>query len=346
VTVRRRPGAGSSAPRQGGAVERNGDAFDQLSPPAGRAGDHHHPDRGDADFHDPAFLTRRSHLNLCRSLHDRRDPPEDPRRLRSDRSIPVQYAKYLYQLAQGNLGVSISQREPVSDVILETLPWTLLLAGSSLVLSVLLAVPLGVLAVWQRGRSSDLLVRATTVITGALFVPWVALVLMNFFGRRLNWFPIGGAKSPLAEPGWPTVVDELRHLALPVAVLTLTNLGPFVLFLRTSMVEVLQEDYIRTARAKGAVERRVLLRHGLRNALMPFATLVGLRLGFLVSGAILVETVFAYPGVGRLVFRAVQQHDYPVLQGAFLMLAVTVVGFNLLTDLVYGMLDPRIRYGG
>jgi peptide/nickel transport system permease protein len=169
---------------------------------------------------------------------------------------------------------------------------------------------------------------------------------MNIFGRKLNWLPIGGAQDPIVAPGLATWIDRIEHLALPVAVLTLTNLGPFVLFLRTSMVDVLQEDYIRTARAKGVIERRVLLRHGLRNALMPFATLIGLRLGFVVGGAILVETVFAYPGVGRLIFRAVQQHDYPVLQGAFLMLAVTVVVFNLVTDIVYGILDPRIRHGG
>ena len=259
--------------------------------------------------------------------------------------IPVQYAKYLFQVAQGNLGVSISERASVTDVMMNALPWTLLLTGSSLLVTVALSVPLGVFTVWWRGRGVDLLVRAATVTTGALFVPWVALVLMNFFGRGLNWFPIGGATDPLVAGGGERLLDVLRHLALPVFVLSLTNLGPFVLFLRTSMMEVMGEDYVRTARAKGVVERWVVLGHAFRNALMPLVTLIGLRLGFLVSGAILVETVFAYPGIGRLIFRSVQQHDYPVLQGAFLMLAATVVGFNLLTDLIYGMLDPRIRHG-
>lgn len=262
-----------------------------------------------------------------------------------DQPIPIQYGKYLYQLAQGNFGMSISQRAPVIDVIADALPWTLLLAGSSLVVSLLVSIPLGLLTVFQQGRISDVVIRAVTVTLGALFIPWVALIVMNFFGRELNWFPIGGATDPEGGNGWAKVVDIARHLVLPCLVLALTNLGPYVLFLRTSMVEVMQEDYVRTGRAKGVAERRVVLVHAFRNALIPFVTVVGLRLGFLVSGAVLTETVFAYPGIGRLIFRSVQQHDYPVLQGAFLMLALTVVLFNLVTDLIYGVLDPRITYG-
>ncbi len=262
-----------------------------------------------------------------------------------DRPIPIQYGKYLYQMAQGNFGVSISQRAPVDDVIADALPWTLLLAGSSLVVTLLISIPLGLLTVYRQGRVSDVIIRAATVTLGALFIPWVALMVMNFFGRELNWFPIGGATDPEGGEGWSKVVDVLKHLVLPCLVLAITNLGPYVLFLRTSMVEVMQEDYVRTGRAKGVAERRVVLIHAFRNALIPFVTVVGLRLGFLVSGAVLTETVFAYPGIGRLIFRSVQQHDYPVLQGAFLMLALTVVLFNLITDLVYGALDPRIIYG-
>jgi peptide/nickel transport system permease protein len=262
-----------------------------------------------------------------------------------DRPIPIQYGKYLLQLAQGNFGVSISQRAPVIDVIANALPWTLLLAGSSLVVTLLVSIPLGLLTVFQQGKVSDVIIRAATVTLGALFIPWVALMVMNFFGRELNWFPIGGATDPEGGEGWRKVVDILKHLALPCMVLSITNLGPYVLFLRTSLVEVMQEDYVRTGRAKGVTERRVVLIHAFRNALIPFVTVVGLRLGFLVSGAVLTETVFAYPGIGRLIFRSVQQHDYPVLQAAFLMLALTVVLFNLITDLIYGALDPRITYG-
>jgi len=276
-------------------------------------------------------------------------PPEVRQRLLADfgldQPLPVQYVKYIFQLLHGNLGVSFSERAPVSQVILDALPWTLLLTGSSLLLTLLLAVPLGILAVRYRGKNFDAIVRGTTITMGALFVPWVALLLMNFFGRNLNWFPIGGATNPTRSAGQLPIIDVLRHLALPVFTLALTSLGPYILFLRTSMVEIMQDDYVRTARAKGVIERRVLLVHAFRNALIPLVTLVGLRLGFLVGGAVLAETVFAYPGVGRLIFRSVQQHDYPVLQGAFLMLAVTVVLFNLLTDLVYGLLDPRISYG-
>ncbi|HVX29104.1 MAG TPA: ABC transporter permease [Nitrolancea sp.] len=262
-----------------------------------------------------------------------------------DKPVPVQYAKYLLQLAQGNFGVSFSERAPVTHVILSALPWTLLLTGTSVLLTLLLAIPLGILTVMHRGKVFDLLIRGVTVATGALFIPWVSLIALNFFGLHLKWFPIGGAETPVLNPGDSRVLDVIRHLILPVLVLTLTSLGPYVLFLRTSLVEVMETDYVRTARAKGVVERRVLLSHAFRNALIPLVTVVGLRLGFLVGGAVLAETVFAYPGVGRLIFRSVQQHDYPVLQGAFLMLAITVVLFNLLTDLLYGFLDPRIRYG-
>ncbi len=262
-----------------------------------------------------------------------------------DKPLPIQYLKYLTQLAHGNLGISFSERAPVTHVIMDALPWTLLLTGSAVVLTLLLAIPLGLLTVMRRGQAFDLVIRATTVTMGSLFVPWVALVLLNFLGLHLKWFPIGGAMDPVLNPGQSRQVDILRHLALPVFVLTLTGLGPYILFLRTSMVEVMSEDYVRTARAKGVAERRVILVHAFRNALMPLVTVIGLRLGFLVSGAVLAETVFAYPGVGRLIFRSVQQHDYPVLQGAFLMLAVTVVVFNLITDVVYGFLDPRISYG-
>ena len=188
----------------------------------------------------------------------------------------------------------------------------------------------------HRGRVFDLLIRGITITTGALFIPWVSLVALNFFGLHLNWFPIGGAIPPVLNPGQSQAPDVVQHLILPVVVLTFTSLGPYVLFLRTSMVEVMETDYVRTARAKGVIERRVLPSHAFRNALIPLVTVIGLRLGFLVGGAVLAETVFAYPGVGRLIFRSVQQHDYPVLQRAFLMLAVTVVLFNLLTDLLYG----------
>jgi len=262
-----------------------------------------------------------------------------------DQPIPIQYAKYLFQLVQGNLGVSISQRAPVSSVIADALPWTLLLAGSSLLLTVVISIFLGLVTIFRRGGPTDLIIRASTVTLGALFIPWVALMVMYFFGRQLNWLPIGGATDPQAEGSSEKIVDILRHLILPCLVLTLTNLGPLVLFLRTSMVEIMHDDFIRTARARGLSEKKVILIHAFRNALIPFATVVGLRLGFMVSGAVLTETVFAYPGIGRLIFRSVQQHDYPVLQGAFLMLAITVVFFNLLTDLVYGVLDPRIKYG-
>jgi peptide/nickel transport system permease protein len=260
-----------------------------------------------------------------------------------DQSLPVQYVKYLGQLLQGNLGVSFSQGIDVTDALLAMLPWTLLLVGGALVVTVLLGIPLGVLAAARAGGVLDRVVQIIAVTGQSLFVPSIGILLLYVFGLRLGWFPIGGAYTDGAYGGeW--YLSVLSHLVLPCLSLVLVQLGNYVLTVRSTLIEALGEDYITLARANGLPHRRVLWKHALRNALLPTTTLIGLQICLhLVGGVILIETVYAYPGIGRGIYEAVTRLDFPVLQGAFLLLAVVVVVVNMLTDIVYGALDPRVK---
>lgn len=254
----------------------------------------------------------------------------------------TQYVKYLDQLLHGNLGQSFTQSQPVSSVLMARLPWTLLLTGSALVLTVLVGVPLGVIAATHAGAAMDRLVQTAGVVGQSLFVPSVGIFLLFFLGLRLKLLPIGGAYDENAYgAGW--YLSVLQHLALPCLSLVLVSLGSYVLTMRATLIDSLGEEYCLLARSKGVSERTVVWRHALRNALLPTTTLLGLQLGFLVGGAVLTETIFAYPGVGRAIYEAVTQLDYPVLQGSFVLLAGTVVLANMLTDLAYGLLDARVR---
>ncbi|WP_434740835.1 ABC transporter permease [Micromonospora sp. SH-82] len=259
-----------------------------------------------------------------------------------DRPLWEQYVSYLRELTQGNFGISFRQIQPVTDILVDRLPWTLMLAGTAFLVTIAIGIPIGVYAAVHRGRWPDKVLQAAGIGGHALFVPSVAMLLLVYLGAQLGWFPIGGAIDPDTR-GFAAYLSLAHHLVLPVASLVLVQLGPYALTLRTNMIEVLGEDYIRAARARGLSTRRRVWKHGLRNAILPALTLMGLQLGTLVGGAVLTETVFAYPGVGRLIFEAVGQRDYPVLQGAFIMLAVTVVVANTLTDLLYAVLNPRIR---
>lgn len=259
-----------------------------------------------------------------------------------DEPLLVQYVTYLGQLLQGNLGISFRQNTPVLDILLERLPWTLLLTGSSLVVTLLVGVPLAVAAARRQGSTVDRAVQVGGVVGQSLFVPTVGILLLYVFGVWLGWLPIGGAMANDVY-GLAAYGSILAHLVLPGLSLVLLQLGPYVLFLRTSLIEALSEDYANVARSKGVSETKVVWVHALRNALLPTVTLVGLQLGFLVGGSVLTETIFAYPGIGRAIYESVGQLDFPVMQGAFVLLAATVVVANLLTDLTYGLLDPRVR---
>jgi peptide/nickel transport system permease protein len=260
-----------------------------------------------------------------------------------DRPLLVQYVDYLAQLVHGNLGVSLRESVPVAQILSERVPWTLILTGSSMLVTLLVGVPLGVLAATRARGVVDRLVQVGGVVGQSLFVPSVGVFLLYVFGLTLGWFPIGGAMDTDVTGQVAAFLSMLHHLVLPCLSLMLVQLGPYVLTLRATLVESLGEDYCDLARAKGVPERTVVWKHALRNALLPTTTLAGLQLGFLMGGAVLTETIYAYPGLGRAIYENVARLDFPVLQGAFLLLAATVVAANLVTDLAYGFLDPRVR---
>jgi peptide/nickel transport system permease protein len=209
---------------------------------------------------------------------------------------------------------------------------------------VAVGIPLGVIAASRRGGLWDRFVQVVAVTGQSVFVPSLGILLLYVLGLQLNWFPIGGAYTDGAYGGeW--YLSVLSHLVLPCLSLMFAQLGAYVLTMRSSLMDSLGEDYVVLAQANGLPHRRVLWKHALRNALLPTTTLLGLQLGFVVGGAVLIETVYAYPGIGRGIYEAVTQLDFPVLQGAFLLLAVTVVVVNMVTDIVYGVLDPRVKVG-
>jgi len=259
-----------------------------------------------------------------------------------DKSLIVQYFLYLKQMLKGDLGYSFIHRTPVTHVILSRLPWTLLLMGLTQLFTMFIGVPLGVFAGYKKGSIIDHLINAFTIFGISIFIPWLGITLLYFFGYQIPIFPIGGAYTPGVE-GFTLFKDVVMHLVLPVLTLTLIYLANYVLYMRSSMIDVLSEDYIRTARSKGVKEKQVVWKHAVRNALIPTVTMAGLLLGRMVSGAVLTETIFSFPGVGRMIYEAVGQQDFPVLQGAFLILAVSVITMNILTDLVYAYLDPRVK---
>lgn len=259
-----------------------------------------------------------------------------------DRPLVEQYVTYIAQLLHGNLGYSFTQSIPVTDVLLQRLPWTLLLSLVTVIITLAVGIPLGVWAAARNGGVFDRTVQLAGVFGQSVFIPSFGIVLLIVFGVILRWSPIGGAYDTTAY-GIAWYGSVATHLVLPACTLAISQLGSYVLTLRTTLIDCLHQDYVEVARAAGFTERRILWRHALRNALLPTTTLLGLQLGFLVGGAVLTETMFAYPGIGRGIFEAVTQLDYPVLQGAFLMLAVSVVVANTATDIAYGLLDPRVR---
>ncbi|WP_273688579.1 ABC transporter permease [Ketogulonicigenium vulgare] len=259
-----------------------------------------------------------------------------------DQPLTTQYVAYMRELAQGNLGVSFLRSQPVTTVLFERLPWTLLLTSSALIFTILLGIPLGVLAATRARGWADRAVQVVGIVGQSIFVPSIGILLLYTLGLMAGLFPIGGAVNPRAV-GFDRYLSIAHHMVLPCMTLVLSSLAGYVLTLRSTLIETLGEEYCDLARAKGASERRVVWKHALRNALLPTTTLIGLQLGFLVGGAVLTETIYAYPGIGRAIYEAVGQMDFPVLQGAFVLLAATVVVANLLTDLLYGILDPRVR---
>ena len=261
-----------------------------------------------------------------------------------DRPLVVQYGSYLSGLVRGDLGWSIAQNSPVSTLIARRLPWTLLLMGSALALSSVISFLAGVAAAWRRGGVVDRALIVTLSTARAIPEYAMASVMLVCFAVLLPWFPQSGAQTAFARypSTYAAVSDVVRHLALPLAALTVGLAGNKFLIVRNTVVSTLGEDYMLLARAKGLPPRLLKYRHSGRNALLPFLTALGVQAGFAVGGSLFVETVFAYPGMGTLVSGAVTARDYPVLQGSFVVLALVVLVANLLVELAYSSVDPRV----
>lgn len=266
-----------------------------------------------------------------------------------DQSLPRQYVRYLGRMAQGDLAYSFSLRRPIGELLAVAVPNTLLLAGTALAVDFLLGAAVGLYQAARARRRADVVLGNVTLFLHSVPTFWMALLLLLLFGEHLRWFPVGGREDVVLHSSlrWlPRLGDIAWHLALPALTLGLVGAGGTARYQRAALLEVIGQDFIRTARAKGLRERRVWLVHALRNALLPMITLLGLALPFLLTGAVLVETVFSWPGMGRLAADAIFARDYPVVTATALLASVMVVLGSLVADVLYAVADPRIRLSG
>ena len=265
-----------------------------------------------------------------------------------DKPLYVQYFDWLVRLLHLDFGLSMSaDSRPVMDKILERLPLTLGMNVASLALTLIIAVPVGVFSAVRKNSVMDKLVTVLVFIGFAMPSFWLALMLMMFFGIELNWLPLSGITS-LDYPNmslWGKICDVTRHLALPITVYTVGSLAGMSRYMRACMLEVLEQDYMLTARAKGLPESTVIWRHGMRNALLPLITLLGLSVPGLIGGSVIIESIFALPGLGQLFYGAVMARDYTLIMGNLVLGAVLTLLGNVLADVFYGIADPRIRTG-
>ena len=255
-----------------------------------------------------------------------------------NKPMVVRYLIWLNRVAQGDLGKSVRDGRPVLGVLLQKLPVTIELAFVSMLVSWLIAIPAGVMAAWRRGTALDY--TATTVALAGLSIPnfWLGIMLIYLFAVNLRWLPPSGYVEPWTDP-----VRNLTLMILPATVLGTALAALVMRLLRSSMLEVLGTEFVRTAHAKGLSDRVVILRHALKNAMIPVATVMGLQLGGLLGGAVITETIFAVPGIGRLAIESILTRDYPMVQGVVLFSAVAIVFVNFAVDIIYSLLDPRIR---
>lgn len=282
--------------------------------------------------------------------------PEEIVRLRKvlglDQGIHIQYVKFLGRLVTGDLGISLSSNDPVARLIAERLPATIELTLAAMCVALAVAIPAGVISAIRKYSALD----AASTIGSMLGVSmpnfWLGVMLIFLFALRLGWLPASGRGEPVLAGVWTLVSTgnpaglalAVQHLILPALTLGTALAAVVTRLMRSSMLEVIGQDFIRTARAKGLRGNRVVMHHALRNALIPVVTVVGLEFGALLGGAIITETIFAWPGIGRLAIRAIVQRDFPVVQGVVLMIAVVRITANLAVDVVYALIDPRIRY--
>jgi peptide/nickel transport system permease protein len=275
--------------------------------------------------------------------------PQDYERLRKiyglDDPVYIQYWKWLWQLILLNPGYSREYGQPVNEIILPALKNTLVLTISAVVIGKVLAILLGIFSAVRQYSIGDYILTAITFISYSVPAFWLGLMLIILFSVKLGWLPTSGiTNSDLVAGSWEAWWDYLKHMILPVAVLAISEIIQVQRFMRSSLLEVLRQDYLTTARAKGLSEQVVIGRHALKNALIPVVTIIAVTMPRVVGGSTVVETVFAYPGMGRLLFTSIMANDYVVAMTVVMIIAVTVVFFNLLADVIYGWLDPRIRY--
>jgi peptide/nickel transport system permease protein len=263
-----------------------------------------------------------------------------------DRSLAQQLGLYLWNLAHGNLGFSFANRQPVFDLILDRARLTLLLMLPALILAAMLGIFLALAAAPRAGSIYDSAITALSLVGYSIPIFWLGQLLVILFAIKLKWLPAQGMITLRNTPtGWAAVLDVAWHLVLPALSVTIFYVAIVARVARASVLETLSQDYVLTARAKGLGKGAVLWRHVLPNSLIPVVTVIGYNFGYSLTGAILVETVFAWPGLGNLFITSIGNRDYPVLQGIFLFTAMTVVVANVATDLLYGVLDPRVRVG-
>ena len=282
-------------------------------------------------------------VDLMLAQADRVGDPQLRRELETEyglnRSVARQYVGWLGELARGDLGQSLHTRRPVADELKRRVPLTAELGVLALLVSLVIAIPVGVISAVRQDQPIDYLVRGTAILILAVPGFWVALLVITFGARWFGWAPPVSYTSPVEN-----LANNIKIMWLPALILGVNLTGGVIRFTRTALLEVMRQDYIRTAWAKGLRERTVVSRHALKNALIPVVTIVGLELPLLIGGAVITETVFNLPGVGRYVVDSFNNLDYPIAQGVTLLLAVTVVLANLAVDLTYAYLDPRIRY--
>ena len=261
------------------------------------------------------------------------------KKLGLDQPLPIQYVNWLAKALRGDLGRSTRNKQPVSETLIQRLPVSIELAFVSIIIAAAIAVPLGILAATRVNSGWDLTASLLSVIGLALPNFWLGILMIWLFAVKLKWLPASGYTSLFEDP-----VAGLRHMIMPALALGAGASAGLMRHVRSSLLEVLRDDYIRTARAKGLQERRVLLRHALKNSLIPVVTVMGLTLGGLMGGSLIVESIFLVPGVGSLLVTAIFHRDFPVIQAGAMILALFVISINLGVDLLYAILDPRIRY--
>lgn len=280
---------------------------------------------------------------------DPRIPLDQIERLRAkfglDKPVHLQYFDFVSSTLQGEFGFSLYYHRPVFDIVMERLPKTIFLLSTSIIISTIVSFVIGVYFAWKRGTKVD--IWGTNIFMFVRSTPhfWLGMILLIVFGYYYPIFPLFGFRSPGVNYAntFEYIRDILWHATLPLTTLLIRQIGMYVLYTRNSMVEVLGEDYMLTAKAKGVSERAQMFKHAARNALLPIVTVTALRFGFMVNGAILTETVFSYPGMGRLIYTAIMNDDFFLLQGSFFMISITVLIANTLADILCAFLDPRIK---